>query len=155
MSSTKLTKKLFALVDCNNFYVSCERVFNPKMQGKPIVVLSNNDGCVVARSQEAKAVGIAMGVPLFQIKELIQKHRVVVCSSNYTLYGDISRRVMQTLELVTPSLQVYSIDEAFLSLQAHTAEEKGWAARQLVKQHTGIPVSIGIAPTKTLAKVAN
>ncbi len=155
MSSTKSNKKLFALVDCNNFYASCERVFNPKLIGKPLVVMSNNDGCVVARSQEAKAVGIAMGVPIFHVRELIQKHHVITCSSNYTLYGDMSRRVMQTLELISPHIQVYSIDEAFLLLQADTAEEQSQSARRLVRQHTGIPVSIGVAPTKTLAKIAN
>ena len=107
---------IFALVDCNNFYASCERVFNPKLNGRPIVVLSNNDGCVVARSNEAKALGIGMGVPEFQIRPLLRAHHVHVFSSNYTLYGDMSQRVMETLEQFSPDLEVYSIDEAFLSL---------------------------------------
>src|SRR3989442_8949980 len=107
---------VFALVDCNNFYVSCERVFDPKLDGKPVVVLSNNDGIVVARSNEAKALGIGMGVPAFKIRHLIHKHYVQVFSSNYTLYGDMSQRVMETLAQFTPDLEVYSIDEAFLSL---------------------------------------
>src|SRR5437879_4779912 len=107
---------LFALVDCNNFYVSCERVFNPKLEGKPVIVLSNNDGCVVARSEEAKALGIAMGIPAFQIRHLNSAHNVQVFSSNYALYGDMSRRVMETLGQFSPNADVYSIDEAFLSL---------------------------------------
>ena len=107
---------VFALVDCNNFYASCERLFNPTLAGQPIVVLSNNDGCVVARSNEAKALGIAMGVPEFQIRPLLQAHHVQVFSSNYRLYGDLSQRVMETLEQFSPDLEIYSIDEAFLSL---------------------------------------
>jgi len=106
-----------ALVDCNNFYASCERVMSPRLEGKPVVVLSNNDGCVVARSSEAKALGIAMGVPEFQIRSLIRAHQVEVFSSNYTLYGDLSQRVMETLEQFNPNIEVYSIDEAFLSLE--------------------------------------
>lgn len=147
---------LFALVDCNNFYASCERVFNPSLEGKPIVVLSNNDGCVIARSNEAKALGIKMGEPYFKSRELMEKNKVVVFSSNYELYGDMSARVMQTLLLHTPILENYSIDEAFLDLAgfrepvAHAAE-----LRRIVKQWTGIPVSVGIGPTKTLSKVAN
>src|SRR3989449_7351125 len=112
---------LFALVDCNNFYVSCERVFQPKLEGKPVIVLSNNDGCVVARSEEAKALGIAMGVPAFQIPHLIRKYDVQVFSSNYALYGDMSRRVMELLAQFNPNVEVYSIDEAFLSLSGFTS----------------------------------
>jgi DNA polymerase V len=149
---------VFALVDCNNFYASCERVFNPMLEGQPIVVLSNNDGCVVARSNEAKALSIGMGVPEFQIRPLLRAHRVQVFSSNYTLYGDMSQRVMETLEQFTPELEVYSIDEAFLSLvgfERRNLAEYGRLIRRTVKQWTGIPVSVGIAETKTLAKIAN
>jgi DNA polymerase V len=149
---------IFALVDCNNFYVSCERVFNPRLEGKPIVVLSNNDGCVVARSNEAKALGIAMGVPEFQIRPLLRAHQVQVFSSNYTLYGDMSQRVMETLEQFCPDLEVYSIDEAFLSLSGFSSRnftEYGRTIRTTVKRWTGLPVSVGIAETKTLAKIAN
>ena len=149
---------IFALVDCNNFYASCERVFNPRLEGKPIVVLSNNDGCVVARSNEAKALGIGMGVPEFQIRPMLRAHHVQVFSSNYTLYGDMSQRVMETLEQFCPDLEVYSIDEAFLSLvgfERRNLTDYGQQIRQTVKQWTGIPVSVGIAETKTLAKIAN
>jgi len=149
---------LFALVDCNNFYASCERVFNPKLAGRPAIVLSNNDGCVVARSNEAKALGIAMGVPAFQIRHLIRKHDVQVFSSNYALYGDMSQRVMETLQQFSPEVEVYSIDEAFLSLTGFVRQdltEYGRRIRATVKQWTGIPVSVGIAETKTLAKIAN
>ncbi|CAE6778458.1 Y-family DNA polymerase [Nitrospira defluvii] len=149
---------IFALVDCNNFYASCERVFNPKLDGKPIVVLSNNDGCVVARSNEAKALGIAMGVPEFQIRPLLRAHQVQVFSSNYTLYGDMSQRVMETLEQFCPDLEIYSIDEAFLSLSGFTSRnftKYGRTIRTTVKRWTGLPVSVGIAETKTLAKIAN
>lgn len=146
-----------ALVDCNNFYASCERLFQPKLRARAVVVLSNNDGCVIARSNEAKALGIAMGEPWHLNKAKYAKHGVIVRSSNYTLYGDISARVMSVLRGFTPNLEVYSIDEAFLSLagfgdrlDAHAA-----ALLQTVLQWTGIPVSVGIAPTKTLAKVAN
>lgn len=149
---------VFALVDCNNFYASCERVFNPKLNGQPIVVLSNNDGCVVARSNEAKALGIGMGVPEFQIRPLLRAHHVQVFSSNYTLYGDMSQRVMETLEPFSPNIEVYSIDEAFLSLSDFTLRnltEYGQTIRATVKRWTGLPVSVGIAETKTLAKIAN
>ncbi|MEO6308776.1 MAG: Y-family DNA polymerase [Nitrospiraceae bacterium] len=149
---------IFALVDCNNFYASCERVFNPRLNGQPIVVLSNNDGCVVARSNEAKALGIGMGVPEFQIRPLLRAHHVQVFSSNYTLYGDLSQRVMETLEQFCPDLELYSIDEAFLSLSGFTSRnltEYGHTIRSTVKRWTGIPVSVGIAETKTLAKIAN
>ncbi|MEK6804656.1 MAG: Y-family DNA polymerase [Nitrospirota bacterium] len=149
---------IFALVDCNNFYASCERVFNPRLEGKPIVVLSNNDGCVVARSNEAKALGIAMGVPEFQIRPVLRAHQVQVFSSNYTLYGDMSQRVMETLEQFCPDLEIYSIDEAFLSLSGFTSRnftEYGRTIRTTVKRWTGLLVSVGIAETKTLAKIAN
>lgn len=153
-----MPSSVFALVDCNNFYASCERVFNPKLQHKPIVVLSNNDGCVVARSNEAKALGIAMGIPEFQIRPLLRAHDVHVFSSNYTLYGDMSQRVMETLEQFCPDLEIYSIDEAFLSLSGFTSRnltDYGQTIRRTVKRWTGLPVSVGIAETKTLAKIAN
>ncbi|TKB91231.1 MAG: Y-family DNA polymerase [Nitrospira sp.] len=149
---------IFALVDCNNFYASCERVFNPKLHGQPIVVLSNNDGCVVARSNEAKALGIGMGVPEFQIRPVLREHQVQVFSSNYTLYGDMSQRVMETLDPFSPELEIYSIDEAFLSLSGFSSwnlTEHGQVIRDTVKRWTGLPVSVGIAETKTLAKIAN
>lgn len=150
--------RLFALVDCNNFYVSCERLFRPELRGRPVVVLSNNDGCVISRSAESKALGIKMGVPTFQIRDLIRKHGVVTFSSNYALYADISSRVMQTLESQAPKVEVYSIDEAFLDLtgiQKYSLEDLGRRIKHRVYQHTGIPVCVGIAPTKTLAKLAN
>ena len=149
---------LFALVDCNNFYASCERVFNPKLAQQPVVVLSNNDGCVIARSNEAKALGIGMGIPFFKIKNLIAQHHVAIYSSNYSLYGDMSQRVMETLAQFTPEFEIYSIDEAFLNLSGFETRglvDYGQSIKKTVKQWTGIPVSIGIAPTKTLAKVAN
>ncbi len=149
---------MYALVDCNNFYASCERLFNPKLNNRPVVVLSNNDGCVIARSDEAKQVGIAMGTPVFMMKDLINQHKVAVCSSNYTLYGDLSDRVMQTMSSLVPRIEIYSIDEAFLDLQDIIYTDLlqlGMTLRNTVKQNTGIPVSVGIAPTKTLAKMAN
>jgi DNA polymerase V len=147
---------MFALVDCNNFYASCERVFNPKLRKRPIVVLSNNDGCVIARSAEAKALGIEMGSPLFKIKNLLKGNNVAIFSSNYTLYGDMSQRVMQTLEQFSPEIEIYSIDEAFLNLKGITDLTKvAMNIRRTVYQWTGIPVGVGIAPTKTLAKIAN
>ncbi len=149
---------LFALVDCNNFYASCERVFDPKLENKPIVVLSNNDGCIIARSNEAKALGIQMGEPAFKAREVIEQHGVHVFSSNYTLYGDMSARVMQTLAQFTPNLEVYSIDEAFLDLGNFYGRDLNQYAqemRETVRAWTGIPVSVGVAPTKTLAKLAN
>jgi DNA polymerase V len=150
-------KEIFALVDCNNFYVSCERVFNPKLEGRPVVVLSNNDGCVVARSNEAKALSIGMGVPAFEVADLIKKHNIEVFSSNYTLYADMSARVMETLSTFTPDIEIYSIDEAFLNLAGFNRplENYGRQIRQKVRKWTGMPVSIGIAGTKTLAKIAN
>lgn len=146
-----------ALVDCNNFYASCERVFDPKLRGQPIVVLSNNDGCVIARSNEAKGLGIAMGEPWHLCKERVKSQGVIVRSSNYTLYGDMSARVMEVVSHFTPLLEVYSIDEAFLDFAGfeNRLESHAVALRSKVYQWTGIPVSVGIGPTKTLAKVAN
>lgn len=149
---------IFALVDCNNFYVSCERVFNPTLRHKPVIVLSNNDGCVVARSEEAKALGIPMGIPEFQIRPLIKAYHVQVFSSNYALYADLSHRVMETIEQFCPDTERYSIDEAFLSLTGFSSRDLtdyGRTIRDTVKRWTGIPVSIGIAETKTLTKIAN
>jgi DNA polymerase V len=147
-----------ALVDCNNFYVSCERVFAPQLWGKPVVVLSNNDGCVVARSPEAKTIGIKMGVPTFKIQALIDQHDIQVFSSNYSLYGDMSHRVMETLRSFSPRVEVYSIDEAFLDLSTFSHLNLIGYCQQIratVKQWTGIFVSIGLGQTKTLAKIAN
>ena len=149
---------MIALIDCNNFYASCERVFNPALEGKPIVVLSNNDGCVIARSNEAKALGIPMGEPAFKIKHLLEQNKIEVFSSNYTLYGDMSRRVMQILSGFAPACEIYSVDEAFLDFHGMQHFELGAYAqhiRQTVRQWVGIPVCIGMAPTKTLAKLAN
>jgi DNA polymerase V len=150
-------KQIFALVDCNNFFVSCERVFNPRLEGCPVVVLSNNDGCIIARSNEAKALSIPMGMPLFKADELIRQHGIQVYSSNYPLYGDMSARVMNALGTFTPHMEIYSIDEAFLGLagfEHRDLSDYGYDIRRAVKQWTGIPVSVGIAETKTLAKVA-
>jgi len=150
-------KDIFALVDCNNFYVSCERIFEPSMEGRPVVVLSNNDGCVVSRSNEAKKLGIGMGVAFFKVEDLAEKRGLVALSSNYTLYADMSRRVMETLCNFTPEIEVYSIDEAFLNLSGfgENLTDYGRRIRRTVKQWTGMPVSVGIAETKTLAKIAN
>ncbi len=149
---------LFALLDCNNFYASCERAFNPSLENKPVVVLSNNDGCIIARSNEAKKLGIPMGAPFFKWEKLCRMQKVKVFSSNYELYGDMSRRVMTLLKEYCPTVEIYSIDEAFLLLnnftQAH-ALEFAKKLKQMVHAHTGLPVSIGIGPTKTLAKIAN
>jgi DNA polymerase V len=144
-----------ALVDCNNFFCSCERVFDPSLVGVPVVVLSNNDGCIISRSQEAKDLGIPMGAPLHQQKEVIRKHSVRVFSSNYTLYGDMSARVMSVLKDAVPAIEIYSIDEAFLRLPAGFVEENARELRARILQWTGIPVCIGIAPTKLLAKLTN
>lgn len=154
------TSPVYALVDCNNFYVSAERVFNPKLEDRPVVVLSNNDGCAVARSAEAKALGIQMGEPWFQLKPLVKRHGLIGLSSNYTLYGDMSARVMQVLRTFTPDVEVYSIDESFLRLERMRQlwpclSVMGQAIRTQVRQWTGIPVCVGIGPTKTLAKLAN
>jgi len=157
MSSIQCTKKI-ALVDCNSFYVSCETLFNPKLKNKPVVVLSNNDGCIISRSNEAKALGIKMGEPYFKEKDTIVKNNVQVFSSNYSLYGDISRRVMRTLKRFNSDIEVYSIDEAFLDLSNFSddeVEDVGKEIRNTVLKWTGIPTSIGIAKTKTLSKVAN
>ena len=149
---------MIALADCNNFYCSCERVFNPALRATPVVVLSNNDGCVVARSNEAKALGIPMGIPFYQARELIEKNGVAVFSSNYNLYGDMSRRVMTLLAEFTPTLMPYSIDEAFLDLSGMGSGEAlrdyGKRIVRVVGKGTGIPLTVGIAATKTLAKVA-
>ncbi|RDV14299.1 Y-family DNA polymerase [Pontibacter diazotrophicus] len=152
------TTSRFALVDCNSFYVSCERVFRPELEDVPVVVLSNNDGCVIARSKEAKALGIKMGTPYFQVKDMMERERVEVFSSNYELYGDMSRRVVSTLSQFTPNLEIYSIDECFLDLSHLRPEEVeayGHRIRHTVERWTGIPVSVGVACTKTLAKLAN
>ncbi len=157
MSSIQYTKKI-ALIDCNSFYVSCERLFNPKIRKKPVVVLSNNDGCIISRSTEAKALGIKMGEPYFKAKDIIIKNKVNVFSSNYSLYGDLSRRVMRTLKRFNSAIEVYSIDEAFLDLSNFSddeVEKVGREIRETVLKWTGIPTSIGIAKTKTLSKVAN
>ncbi|NGX39244.1 MAG: DNA polymerase IV 1 [Chlamydiae bacterium] len=154
MSSTKRAKQFF-LVDCNSFFVSCERVFNPKLWGKPVVVLSNNDGCVVARSTEAKKLGIPMGAPAFKYHNFFEVHKVHVYSSNYTLYGDLSHRVMQVLSHFSPELEIYSIDEAFLTTKQDNLIDLAKEIRRKVWRWTGIPVSVGIGPTKTLAKIAN
>jgi DNA polymerase V len=149
---------IFALVDCNNFYASCERAFNPRLEHTPIVVLSNNDGCVVARSNEAKKLGIPMGEPFFKCQELCVKHKVAVFSSNYELYGDMSARVMTCLASYCPHLEIYSIDEAFMQLdsfQHFDLSDYALKIRAEIKAWTGIPISIGIAATKTLAKIAN
>lgn len=151
-------KNIFTLVDCNNFYVSCERVFNPKLKRVPVMVLSNNDGCVVARSNEVKVLGIKMGSPAFKCDKLVKEHNIQIFSSNYTLYADMSRRVMDILKNFTPDLEIYSIDEAFLSLSGldlRDFKSYGQKIRKAVYKWTGIPVSIGIAETKVLAKVAN
>lgn len=148
--------ELFGLVDCNNFYCSCERVFHPDLIGKPVVVLSNNDGCVIARSNEAKALGLKMGDPFYQVKDILEKNNVAVFSSNYNLYGDMSKRVMSLLSRYTPKLTQYSIDEAFLDFSGmDNLHEYGKEIVRKVSKGTGIPVSLGIAPTKTLAKMAS
>lgn len=149
---------VFALVDCNSFFVSCEKVFQPHLEGKPVIVLSSNDGCAIARSNEAKALGIQMGVPLFKIQDIVKKNHVKVISSNFSLYGDMSSRVMGTLKKFSPSLEIYSIDEAFLNLSLLPIEDLfsyGCELKKIIKLWTGIPVSVGMGPTKTLAKVAN
>ena len=154
---------MIGLVDVNNFYVSCERVFAPELKRRPVVVLSNNDGCVIARSEEAKALGVKMGTPYFQIDYLIERERMAVFSSNYCLYGDMSSRVMEALNYFSPETEIYSIDEAFLKFEIEAKDklnnqnlaEKGQHIRRKIYKWTGLPVSIGIAPNKTLAKIAN
>ncbi len=147
----------FALVDCNNFYVSCERVFNPRLQNRPVAILSNNDGCVVSRSEESKKLGLPMGAPYFKYKSFIKENHIEVFSSNYVLYGDMSNRVMETLRPASDMMEIYSIDEAFLEWNDPLPPnlfDQVCALRRRVRQWTGIPVSIGLAPTKTLAKIA-
>lgn len=150
---------VFALVDCNNFYASCEKLFRPDLKHRPVVVLSNNDGCVVARSREAKALGIKMGVPAYQVQDLIRQHGVTAFSSNYALYADLSARVMSILESLAPRVEIYSIDEAFLDLtgvdRLLSLHDFGKQLRETIYQWTGISVCVGMAPTKTLAKLAN
>jgi len=148
---------MFALIDCNNFYASCERAFNPSLVGKPVVVLSNNDGCVIARSNEAKALGVPMGAPAFEYKYLFERYNVAVFSANFALYGDMSNRVMTILSDYSPNQEIYSIVECFLDLSNMLVDlqEHGLKMRKQVLQWTGIPVSVGIAPTKALSKVAN
>ncbi|PCJ81040.1 MAG: SOS mutagenesis and repair protein UmuC [Bacteroidetes bacterium] len=145
---------MIALVDCNNFFASCERVFRPNLKSQPVVVLSNNDGCVIARSNEAKALGVKMGAPAFKNEEFFERNGVNVFSSNFALYGDMSKRVMDTIKTEVDDMEVYSIDEAFLVFEGPAAEERARALRVKVERWTGIPVSIGLAPTKTLAKIA-
>ena len=149
---------MFALVDCNNFYVSCERVFDPTLNGKPVVVLSNNDGCAISRSNEAKKLGIPMGAPAFKYGKIFKENNVKIFSSNFPLYGDMSSRVMNILSSYTPNIEIYSIDEAFLEFkgfQEYDLEVYCKEIQKKVLKWTGIPISIGIAPTKALAKVAN
>ncbi len=149
---------MVGLCDCNNFFVSCQRLFQPHLDGKPVLVLSGNDGCVIARSNEVKSLGIKMGVPLYQVKDIVEKNKVTLFSANHRLYSDISQRVMATLRANTPAIEVYSVDEAFIdfsSFDVETLKARGEALASLVKRNTGIPVSIGIAPTKTLAKIAS
>ncbi|SEI13104.1 DNA polymerase V [Rheinheimera pacifica] len=154
-----MSQNIFALVDCNNFYASCEKLFRPDLAEKPVVVLSNNDGCIIARSREAKTLGIKMGLPVFQVRDLLRKHDVVAFSSNYALYADMSQRVMSTLETLAPRVEVYSIDEAFLDLTgldfSQNLTEFGISVKHIVQKWTGITVCVGIAPSKTLAKLAN
>ena len=147
---------MIALADCNNFYASCERVFSPALKNKPIIVLSNNDGCVIARSNEAKSIGIRMGEPVFKARKLIIQNKVNVFSTNFALYGDMSKRVMSLLDNMSPDIEIYSIDEAFMDFSGiQDCFKLGLEMRDVVIRHTGIPISIGIAKTKTLAKVAN
>lgn len=148
---------MIALIDCNNFYASCERVFQPQLNHSPVVVLSNNDGCVIARSDESKALGIPMGAPIFKLKELVKQHQISCFSSNFPLYGDMSSRVMSILSSFSPEIEIYSIDEAFLALDGFQLDLETYAhtIKKKVEQCTGIPISIGIAPTKALAKTAN
>ncbi|MBD1146181.1 Y-family DNA polymerase [Pelagibacterales bacterium SAG-MED28] len=158
MSFTSNNKKKIALIDCNSFYVSCERLFNPKIKNVPVVVLSNNDGCVISRSTEAKKLGIKMGEPYFKVKELVKKNNVQIFSSNYSLYGDLSRRVMKVLKGFSDKIEIYSIDEAFIDLshiKDENIEDYGKRIRERVLKWTGIPTSVGISCTKTLSKVAN
>lgn len=147
---------MYGLVDCNNFYVSCERVFRPELRNRPVVCLSNNDGCVVSRSNEAKALGIPMGIPLFKIRDLVEQEQIAVCSSNYVLYGNLSRRVMSVVRSIVPEQEVYSIDECFVHFAPKEEYERlAREIRRTVLRGVGIPTGIGVAPTKTLAKIAS
>jgi DNA polymerase V len=152
-----MKRPVYALVDCNSFYASCEKVFDPGLRDRPLVVLSNNDGCIIARSKEAKALGVPMGAPIHLHRGMLEKHGVVVRSANFALYGDLSRRVMQTLAGFTPDMEIYSIDEAFLDFRSlpEGPADIAHKARSTVLDWTGIPVSIGIGSSKTLAKIAN
>lgn len=156
--STPMTPRNIALIDVNNFYVSCERAFNPKLIAKPVVVLSNNDGCAVARSNEVKALGVAMGTPWFKLKDLVKQHGIIGLSSNYALYADMSNRVMSILREYSPHQEVYSIDESFLDLTGFATRDLiqyGQHMRQRILRWTGLPVCVGIGASKTLAKLAN
>src|SRR5437588_2285817 len=150
-----MMKEALGLIDADAFYVSCERAFKPPLEGKAVVVLSNNDGNIVARSRESKALGIMMGMPFFKAKPIIEEHGVRWFSSNYTLYGDVSRRVFDTIERFVPALEHYSIDEAFVHFDGARQEEDAHEIKRTVRRWTGIPVSIGIGPTKVLAKIAS
>ncbi|HSX32301.1 MAG TPA: type VI secretion protein ImpB, partial [Candidatus Saccharimonadales bacterium] len=157
-SGTMSTSSIFALIDCNNFFVSCERVFRPDLEDKPVAVLSSNDGCVVARSNEVKALGIPMGAPVFKWRYLFNQHKVTTFSANFELYGDISKRIVGLLTTVTPRIEIYSVDESFLDLSALDIKDYGeWGrrVRASILKNIGVPVSIGIAPSKTLAKFAS
>ena len=148
----------YALIDCNNFFVSCERLFRPELNDRPVVVLSSNDGCAVSRSQEAKDLGIPMGAPHFKFRELFRREGVVAFSANFELYGDISERITNLLASVTPHIEVYSVDESFLDLsELKLADYQAWGreVRASILKNVGVPVSVGIAPSKTLAKAAN
>lgn len=152
-----MTRPLFALIDCNNFFVSCERLFRPDLEGRPVVVLSSNDGCVVSRSAEAKRLGIPMGAPAFKYRQLFRQQGVVRFSANFELYGDVSERITRVLTGITPRTEVYSVDESFLDLsRLDIADHTAWGrqVRECLLREIGIPVSMGIAPTKTLAKLA-
>ena len=149
---------MIGLCDCNNFFVSCERVFRPDLSREPVAVLSGNDGCIIARSNEVKALGIKMGVPLFQVKNIVQKHNVTLLSANHRLYADMSQRVMSTLKGLVPAIEIYSIDESFIDFEGYetdSLQQKAVEIARIIRRNTGIPVSIGIAPTKTLAKIAS
>ena len=149
---------MFGLADCNNFFVSCERVFNPGLNGRPVIILSNNDGCVISRSNEAKKIGIKMGQPFYQLRDIVDRYKVAVYSTNFVLYGDMSQRVQQTLQSLVPSTEVYSVDESFLDLRGMDEDRLdalGHRISYVVQRNTGIPISVGISPTKTLAKIAS
>ncbi|MEK7153237.1 MAG: hypothetical protein AAB834_04775, partial [Patescibacteria group bacterium] len=150
-------RSVYALIDCNNFFVSCERIFRPDLEGKPVVVLSSGDGCAVARSNEAKRLGVPMGAPVFKHRQLFEKHNIIKFSANFELYGDISKRITALLTTITPRIEIYSVDESFLDLSELPIEDYaawGRAIRNAIMRHIGVPVSIGIAPSKTLAKLA-